>query len=156
MRGVKCNTLLNSLLRKRLPPFFAGSLLAYPLIFRYLHFTGALATVPERRRPFAMLFQDSDERLLACCDLSVSGCDTVWPGMTKPPSGGPWRAKRGVFSEISSGLGRGNVGASGLSDTKNPPRRRVLGAERPRFELGIRFWRIHAFQACFGLCKCFI
>ena len=24
----------------------------------------------------------------------------------------------------------------------------VLVAERPRFELGIRFWRIHAFQAC--------
>ena len=24
----------------------------------------------------------------------------------------------------------------------------VLIAERPRFELGIRFWRIHAFQAC--------
>lgn len=36
------------------------------------------------------------------------------------------------------------------------PVRLSFFAERPRFELGIPLWSIHAFQACLVLCKCLI
>ena len=49
--------------------------------------------------------------------------------------------RRGVWGE-------GNVSAPVSPTKKARHKRRAFWAERPRFELGIPFWSIHAFQAC--------
>ena len=87
----------------------------------------------------AVLRRKSHSHALQCRRLA----NFFRPATNNPQQGGcaPEIMHRASFLH----KGRESVG---LSNEKARQKRRAFEAERPRFELGIPFWSIHAFQAC--------